>query len=132
MNIDVGVRFGVSLDQGKRCYMEDTAACLTDAFSVDSTGKEISNINSSGSSGNHGAKLSPGERPAQLAATARAAGAHAPANTAATEAIAAATATTATATTTASEAAAYFGLFDGTNELTHRMLRRENGSQLLL
>ncbi len=34
MNIDVGVRFGVSLDQGKRCYMEDTAACLTNAFNI--------------------------------------------------------------------------------------------------
>lgn len=119
----MGVRFGVSLAQGKRCYMEDTAACLTDAFSVDFRGEEINNSN--GSSGSDRVELSPVERAVQPKATASAAGAGAPAGTitlgadaAATSAISATTTppTTATAETEeAPEAAAYFGLFDGMN-----------------
>lgn len=116
----MGVRFGVSLDQGKRSSMEDAAACLTDAFSVDPTGQMISN-NSSGGSGHRIVELSRENEPVQPAATTPAAGAEPTAGAAAAESVAAANAcvnTTATTTTTgeAPEAAAYFGLFDGKNQ----------------
>ena len=131
----MGVRFGVSLDQGKRCSMEDTAACFTDAFSVDSRGEEISgddnndddhnnnnNDNNNNSDSGREAGLAPEEHPVQLAAMTPMTGAPQPASTAATEAgtvVAVgvnATSTTTTATAEATEAAAYFGLFDGKDE----------------
>lgn len=34
VNAEVGVRFGVSLNQGNLSFMEDTATCLADAFGI--------------------------------------------------------------------------------------------------
>lgn len=68
VNIDAGVRFGVSLDQGKRCFMEDTAACLTDAFSVCSVRTRAS-TSSSNSNGNSRPDLLSGKQPINQAAT---------------------------------------------------------------
>eukprot|EP00752_Nemacystus_decipiens_P001573 g1534.t1 len=120
VNIDVGVRFGVSLDQGKRCSMEDTTTCLTDAFSVDSRGDEVSSSSHHNNTDSRkDSEVPPEERSLQLAAMTRVTGADPSAYMAATEAgTAANAAVNATATTTAifgeaPEAAAYFGLFDG-------------------
>ena len=111
MNIDVGVRFGVSLDQGRRCYMEDTAACLTNAFSV-----------------KHGTRNPPegppeGKQPAHAAETQPPGGLSASPEVSTTAATMVTWDAFATAQTDASAAsaaaavpsgaAAYFGLFDG-------------------
>ncbi|CAM9201076.1 unnamed protein product, partial [Ectocarpus fasciculatus] len=120
VNLGVGVRFGVSLDQGKRCCMEDTMACLTDAFSVVSGSNGASTTNSSPPElRSEDRRPESGSAVGSKTATAMAATGTVPAvalGTAATLAKTAATATTkatSTGPTGTPEAASYFGLFDG-------------------
>ena len=130
MNIDVGVRFGVSLDQGKRCYMEDTAACLTNAFSVKRDARKPSESPPEGKQSAYAAEM---ESPGGLSASREASTTAATMVTEETFATAQTDAgATSAATSAPSEAAAYFGLFDGTDGrkiLSFRDRHRSVGAQ---
>ncbi|CAN0197838.1 unnamed protein product, partial [Ectocarpus sp. 12 AP-2014] len=119
VNLDVGVRFGVSLDQGKRSCMEDTMACLTDVFSVVGGSNGAGTANSPPELPSEEQRPESGSAVGSQTATATAATGTVPAvalGTAATLTKTAATATTkatSTAPTGTPEAASYFGVFDG-------------------